>query len=166
MANTQRGNPIFAVRLPAETQAAIREAAKQNGLGVAEWVANAVRMALDPACTRIPQDAPGIASGAVDRQTYQSDLDALTARIEALEAAMVKRPKASTKPKAKTATVTDAPAEKLVSTRKAGAKLSDEQVEQIRTMWGEGLGAPAIAAKLGIHRGTVYSYLKEPGLEG
>jgi hypothetical protein len=165
MANTQRGNPIFAVRLPAETQAAIRGAAKQNGLGVAEWVANAVRMALDPAGTRIPQDAPGIASGAVDRQTYQSDLDALTARIEALEAAMVKRPKATIKPKAEVATVTDAPAEKLVSA-KAGRKLSDEQVEQIRVMRGEGLGARAIAVKLGIHRGTVYSYLKKPGLEG
>lgn len=161
MANTQRGNPIFAVRLPAETQAAIREAAKQNGLGVAEWVANAVRMALDN-----PQAIPGSTPGAVDRQAYQSDLAALTARIEALEAAMVKRPKANGKPKAQAVTVMDAPAEKLVSPRKAGTKLSDEQVEQMRAMHGEGLGARAIAAKLGVHRATVYSYLKEPGVEG
>jgi DNA-binding NarL/FixJ family response regulator len=151
MANTQRGNPIFAVRLPAETQAVIREAAKQNGLGVAEWVANAVRMALDN-----PQAIRGSTPGAVDRQTYQDDLAAITARIEALEAAMVKRPKANAKPKAQVTTVTDAPTEKLVSTQGGRREpLSADRKARILDLLNQGMGPTQIARTVGVDKSTV-----------
>ena len=149
MANDKRGNPIFAVRLTADLQDEIRAAAKREGVGVAAWVANAVRGALGGAQSGLQAKAG---------PDYQTQLDALTDRVAALETAFGERRSSTTRPKPVPRPAGEGDGMQPVARGAARSRLSDEKIALIRALSAEGLSQREVARRADVDRTMVRKY--------
>lgn len=168
MATSKNANPIFGVRLRSDLHVAIREAAKREGLGIAQWLERTLAPALEGKATSCSSlGGPGAASDAARGETYRAELDAISDRVAALERTLASKPQEGTRSKPKAEPKRAAKAEPAVAEGREAwfkpptfTRLSENGVAEIRRRYELGEDDQAIAEAMELTQQGVNKHTK------